>query len=271
MESARCTIGLMLDLNRLESALPIGAFGRPLHVLASTRSTNDVALTLAAESEPHGTLVLADEQTHGRGRRGTRWLTPAGSGLALSLILRPPSVSPGWPAALNALGALAVAEALDQIGGEARIKWPNDVLLDGRKTAGVLTEASWAGEELDYAVLGIGINITADSVPPLEAVDYPATSVELCLGRPIDRVDLLLAVLTRLDLWYTRVPGADWKAAVESRLAFRGSTVRVREGGEERTGTLEGLSPDGRLILRTADGEMLLESSAASLRPVADR
>ncbi len=253
--AAASTIAGMLDELRIQASLPIGGLGLPLHVLQTVGSTNDYAARLARRGAPHGTLVVAEEQTAGRGRRGRRWLTPAGSGLAISLVLRPGDVSPISPAAWNTLGALAVAEALRGMGGEASVKWPNDVLLGGRKVSGVLAEAAWKGEALEYLILGVGVNVLSGSVPPGGELEFPATSVEAEIGRPVDRHELLARIVWELAAWAPKTASDDWRRAVDERLAYRGQWVHVADESGEVRGRILGMAADGRLILDTGEGE----------------
>ena len=245
----------MLDASRIRAGLPIGGLGLPLHVMQTVGSTNDHAARLARRGAPHGTLVVADEQTEGRGRRGRRWLTPAGSGLALSLVLRPGEVSQISPGAWNTVGALAVAEALRGLGGEASVKWPNDVLIGGQKVSGVLAEAVWKGEALEYLILGVGVNVLPGSVPPRSELEFPATSVEAEIGRPVDRHELLARIVGELAAWASKTASDDWRRAVEERLAYRGRWVHVIDESGDVRGRILGIASDGRLVLDTGEGE----------------
>lgn len=260
----------MLNRHRIRAALPIGRFGGGFHFHRTIGSTNDEAVDLARRGAPEGTLVIADEQTTGRGRSGRRWFTPAGAALALSVVLRP---GPEWVTGggLMALGSLALAEALERDGLRPQIKWPNDVLVGGRKLAGVLVEAAWTGRHLDFAVCGIGVNVRPASVPPDQEVDYPATCVEAARGQRVDREDLLLAILTALDRWYSKMGSQEALQALEERLAFVDERVAIRTGsGQEMIGRVLGLAADGRLRLEAADGEVILIGAEGShLRPLA--
>jgi BirA family biotin operon repressor/biotin-[acetyl-CoA-carboxylase] ligase len=265
--AAAGTIADMLDASRIRASLPIGGLGLPLHVLQTVGSTNDYAARLARRGAPHGTLVAADEQTAGRGRRGRRWHTPAGSGLALSLVLRPGEVSQFAPGAWNTVGALAVAEALRGLGGEASVKWPNDVLLGGQKVSGVLAEAVWRGEALEYLILGIGVNVLPGSVPPRAELEFPATSVEAEIGRPVDRHELLARIVGELAALAPKTAGDDWRRAVEERLAYRGQWVHVVEESGDVRGRILGIASDGRLVLDTGQGEpRRVGAGAATIR-----
>src|SRR3990170_1182641 len=259
----------MLNSEILEAALPDGRFGRPLVFYESIGSTNEVALQWARRGAPHGALVVADEQTAGRGRKGRRWLTPRGSALAMSLILRPSGVLSRGLSSLTALGALAIVDAVEREGVPCEIKWPNDVLIRGRKAAGGLVEAAWEDGQLTHAVVGIGVNVAPASVPPNPEVDFPATCVAWGAGREVERVRLLCEIACSLERWYSRLGTAELLAAWEARLAYRGEAVIVSEGEREVVGRMLGLSQEGRLRVRTTDGgDVEFVDGEVSLRPV---
>src|SRR5262249_7148114 len=160
--------------------------------VASTGSTNDDAAALVRAGAPHGTVVVADEQTQGRGRQGRSWGSPPGANLHLSAVLRPP-LPPHEAPPLTLAAAVAVCDALRGLGADARIKWPNDVVIDDRKVAGILTESSTRGGGLDAVVIGIGVNVNWTELAPELAAT--ATSVALAVGRPVDRERLCADLL----------------------------------------------------------------------------
>ncbi len=261
----------MLSIDRLRSQLPVRGMGRELELHLAIGSTNDRAAELAHQGAPEGTLVVAEEQTAGRGRAGTRWSTPPGSALALSLVLRPKGLVPQAVGRMSAVGALAVVEALEAQGAAAQIKWPNDVLIGGRKTAGVLVEGFWEGAKLEYMVVGIGVNVRPASVPPDGQAAYPATCVEAVVGRSVDRQDLLLSVVDGVGRWYPRVGTPELLMAWERRLAFMDQEVSVFDAqqGLEIRGIVQGLAEDGRLRLKTETGsEVQIGVEATHLRPI---
>jgi BirA family transcriptional regulator, biotin operon repressor / biotin---[acetyl-CoA-carboxylase] ligase len=259
----------MITDETLRGRLPIGGLGLPLHVLPSVGSTNDVALGLAEAGAPEGTLVVADMQTHGRGRSGQAWQTRPGTALAMSLVLRPQRIRPETAWGISVAGALAVVDALETEGAAPSVKWPNDVLLGERKAAGVLVDASWEGERLCYAVLGIGVNVLAGSAPPDDRVDFPATSLEHEVGRAVDRGTLLLATLESLARWYARLGTAGLREAWWQRMAFRDRRVSVWDGRNEVRGRLTGLGAGGGVILVLEGGERVtVDAGAARLRPI---
>lgn len=243
-------------MQELLSHLPLG----PIEFHASLPSTNALAMERLDAGAPDFSLIVADEQTAGRGRAGRRWHTPAGAALAFSLVLRPAPDEPLWAHA--PLAALAVHGALTDLGLAAAIKWPNDVLIDGRKVCGVLAETRWQGDAFLGAVLGTGVNVLPEAVPQ-GSLPFPATSVSAALGSSIDRWALLASILEQLLHWRTRTGSPDFIADWEERLAFRGEKVVV---GKE-SGTLVGLAEDGCLQLRTARGIRSFPAGDLSLRP----
>lgn len=237
-------------------------------------STNDAAFAWAAEGAPDGALVVADEQTSGRGRGDRRWYTQPGKGLAFSLVIFARQSDFHVMSRLTALGAVAVRYALQRSYNIVpQIKWPNDVLIERQKVAGVLAEAQWSGEQLKAAILGIGINVAAGSILPRTELNFPATSVEEALKRKVDRVELLHHVLKELLYWKPRIHTDDFLSEWESCLAFRGEWVQVTAGesyGKDglpasleqmpppiQTGKVLGLAMDGSLKLLIKSGEVV--------------
>lgn len=235
-------------------------------------STNEVGLTWLGQGAPDLSLVVADEQTAGRGRFDRRWVTRPGAALALSLILRPTQAEADRLRLFSALGAFGVADALEGLYGLApQIKWPNDVLLNFHKVAGILVETAWIGDRIQGMVIGIGVNVNPGAVPPPEEVQFPATSVEEALGRAADRWQLLREMLARLVYWRGRVGSPEFYAAWEGRLAFRGEWVQIVSGYDtpgDLEGRIQGINPDGSLRLSDADGkERSVDIGDVHLRP----
>jgi BirA family biotin operon repressor/biotin-[acetyl-CoA-carboxylase] ligase len=244
-------------LEKILSDLPLGS----LRYYPMIGSTNDLAARWAEAGARDLSLVVADEQTAGRGRMQRRWLTPAGSALAFTLVLRQDKEELlSHLAQVTALGALAVCDTLNAAlppVTPAQVKWPNDVVASRRKLAGVLAEAHWRGEELVALILGIGINVAPASVPPVEALDFPATCVETELGSSVERWELLHAVLKNLLEWRKHLNSPGFIQAWERRLAFRGEWVSLlAEGQAPMEGQIQGLNPDGALRLRLRSGEV---------------
>jgi BirA family biotin operon repressor/biotin-[acetyl-CoA-carboxylase] ligase len=237
----------LLNESRLRAALGL----RPFRFEAQTGSTNDLARQWALDGAPAGSAVIAEEQTAGRGRLGRSWSAPLGTALLVSAILRP-DVLPGHLPRLTMVGAVAVAEVLAELApGQVGLKWPNDVLLAGRKVAGVLPEAIWEGERLSAVVLGIGLNVRVDFAgTPLAS---RAISVETITGTTVDRVLLLAALLHRVDHWSARVGDSTLLEAWRSRLTTLGQRV-IASSADGQTGPIAGLALDV-----DADGALLLQ------------
>ena len=224
----------------------MSALGRPRLHLRATTSTNDRARELAQSGAPHGTLVTAAEPHAGRGRQGRTWSAPPGRALLLSLVLRDP------PGLLPLTAALAVAQVA---GPDARIKWPNDVLVDGRKVAGILVEGR---PQEGWAVLGIGLNVAVapDDFPP----ELRATAGTL--GRaPADLEPTLHALLRALERWLA-ADQATVIAAWRERDALAGRPVTWSDG----SGKAVGIDDAGRLLVGTSSGTVTLDAGEVHLR-----
>ena len=232
-------------------------FGKPLHRYASLESTNDKALDLLEEGAPEGTLVLADEQTRGRGRRDRLWHSPAGVSLYASLILRPRLPATLLPL-VSLTAAVGAARALEEWGGlrGVAIKWPNDLLLGEKKLGGILAEAR--GESGSAAiVVGVGLNVNLVDFPA--GMEGEATSLRLASGRPWDREPLLGAILAFWEAEYDRLLAAGPAPLLEAMLQRsahpRGSLVEIDLGGGEiLNGTFAGYGGSGELLLQEAGG-----------------
>ncbi len=196
-------------------------------------------------------------------------MTVPGSALAFSLILRPTPSDLPFLTRFAGLGAVAIWQALaDDWGLAAQIKWPNDILLNRRKAAGILIENTWLGDQFQSLVMGIGINISPQSVPPPEELMFPATCLEDALGHPVDRWTVLRSILTNLADWRRRLSTPEFFKTWEDHLAFKDEWVQVSGAGDSGwTGRLAGLSPSGSLRLVDQSGhEFLVDAGDVSLR-----
>ncbi|HZM88223.1 MAG TPA: biotin--[acetyl-CoA-carboxylase] ligase [Blastocatellia bacterium] len=231
-------------------------FGVPLLRFDSVSSTNDVAKELAVSGASEGLCVIATAQTAGRGRHGRSWSSPPGEGLYLSLVLRP-QIKASASMFITLAAAVAVAETLRldfQIIGD--IKWPNDVLVKGRKICGILVEGAIDGDRLQYAVMGIGVNIAQRGFP--EEIGDGATSLLLEADLVVHPDDFLAAMLPRLETWYvTAMTKPDRVIARWEELSFSGRDCRVRVESADTSieGVTRGLTPSGALIVELASGE----------------
>jgi len=243
--------------------------GRTVHAFDSLGSTSEHAFRLAAEGAEHGELVVAEQQTAGRGRRGRSWASPAGKNLYASLVLRP-ELPPQRAPELTLLAAVALAEALRGDGVVASIKWPNDLQVGGRKIAGILTELSAEADRVHFVVLGIGVNLNASPSDFPADVAETATSVQRVLGRRVNRAAFLARLLRTLEQWLDlheqqgfEPVRARWRA-LSSTL---GEEVLVKAERRELRGRAEDIDVDGALLLRTEDGlERVLAGDVEQVR-----
>jgi len=227
--------------------------GRKVIAYPSLTSTNDIAKSEAKRGAREGTVVLAEEQTTGRGRLKRAWLSPRGS-IALSIILHP---TPAQLPSLIMVASLAVVHCLEKLDLKAQIKWPNDVLVNDRKVCGILIESDVRGKAVDYAVIGIGINVN------LEPVDFPeiaatATSLSNELGGKLSRREMIRCLLVELENLYLALPEGDsvfreWR----ERLVTLGKEVEVSSGKTGYKGIAESVASDGSLFLRQPDGNLI--------------
>lgn len=256
------------SLNELLSPLSLGE----IRYFDAVGSTNDEALAWANQDAPDLSVVIADEQTMGRGRLDRPWFTPPGTALAYSLIFRPTFDEKPYLSRLVGLAALSITEAVRKLGLEPQIKWPNDVLLNQRKLAGILIEASWVEEEVAFVIIGVGINVFKRAVPDTDILRFPGTSLESASDKPVQREIILRDILEQFIALRPEL-GTDtfmnkWGAA----LAYRGRQVRVEMGGDQTvSGRLEGILSDGSLRLRDDNGKSVtVRFGDVRLRPFTD-
>ncbi|MFQ5813856.1 MAG: biotin--[acetyl-CoA-carboxylase] ligase [Anaerolineae bacterium] len=239
----------------IKSGLKTELIGQRIVYSSSIGSTNEVLKELAAQGAPEGTLVIADEQTAGKGRLGRRWLAPPGTSLLLSLLFRP-DLAPDQAQRLTMICSLAIADAIEGLTGlPVGLKWPNDVFIGGRKAGGILTESGTTGGHLDYVVVGMGLNVNlaSSNLPELRGM---ATSLSQELGREVSRLELLRKILEGIETRYKSLrrgesPHEEWAA----RLINLGRQVQVTTPQGVLAGWAEGVDADGALILRTPDGQ----------------
>ncbi|MBN2408489.1 MAG: biotin--[acetyl-CoA-carboxylase] ligase [Candidatus Aminicenantes bacterium] len=237
--------------------------GAIVHLFSSCASTNDLAKRLAREGSPEGTVVMAGEQTAGKGTKGRSWHSPPGQGLYVSVILRPRRSDLSL---LPLAAAVGCVEAIRKATGlEAALGWPNDIIRDGRKLGGILCESDFLGNKVDHSILGIGLNIGQEKEDFPVPLRQTATSLRIALGREVERAALETALWGGLERWYaafTRGRRDEIVQAYESKLTIpSGAVVEIRKEGAKLTGLFRGIDVRARLRLER-DGEIRLLSPA---------
>lgn len=264
----------------IQQHLKTKVFGRKILYQEETDSTNTEAKRQALE-ENHGLLIIAEEQTLGRGRRGRSWNSPKGTGIWMSLLLQPKEISvqsektvlsAKKASMLTLVTALSVAEAIsEETGLEAFIKWPNDIVINSRKVCGILTEMSADNDGIHYVVIGIGINVNTREFP--EEIREIATSLWLEQRKAgIDRASLVAAILGKLELYFEQFLEVEDLSflleAYNKKLVNFGKIVKVLgcDGQEENSGTAKGINKEGALLVETGEGLLEVRSGEVSVR-----
>ncbi len=245
------------DMLSLLSGHPL--IGRDIRVFQETTSTNDVADRLGRDGVKEGVVVLAETQTKGRGRLGRSWVSLPGNGLWLSVLLRPP-LPPQAATQLTIASATAVVRALRKSTGlQPEVKWPNDILIAGKKICGILTEMAAELESIKHVVLGVGLNVN------FEAADFPAdlrkiaTSIRIETGRPFRRCEIAAALLGELEADYRRLLQGDFEKIAdewEAACSTIGHNIEIATGHRVISGRAESLDSEGALLLRTQHGRL---------------
>src|ERR1043166_5781917 len=233
--------------------------GRDIRVFQETTSTNDIIEKFARDGVKEGVVVFAESQTKGRGRLGRKWASPSKKGLWFSMLLRP-DLRPHETTQLTVAAATALRRAIGtRTGLEAEIKWPNEILINGKKVAGILTELNAELDRVKYVIIGIGVDVnlgTRDFPPELRKI---ATSLKIESGKTISRAELAVSVLGELDGDYQRICAGDFEDVAEEwekHCKTIGQEVVIRTGAREIRGRAESLAEDGALLLRTEHGRL---------------
>jgi len=249
-----------LHADDLHSRLgPAKVIGREIQVFESTTSTNDLTARLAQDGAREGVVVYAESQTQGRGRLGRLWLSPPRKGLWFSVLLRP-RLSPQAATQLTVAAATALARAIEsEIGVSPEIKWPNDILIDGKKVAGILTELTAELDNVKSVILGIGIDVNHELAEFPSDLRTIATSLRIASGGKVDRAALAVAVLRELDRAYDLIGRSQFETVADEwqrRCGTVGREVVIRVGERVIRGRAESLDHDGALLLRDAYGRL---------------
>ncbi len=250
----------MITPHEIRDAVGTGLFGKRVAYFEILDSTNNMAKKLADEGAEEGTLVIADEQSAGRGRLNRAWISPSKSGVLMSLIIRPP-LSIAEAPRITSLAAVAVARALMELSGKpVQIKWPNDILFEGKKISGILTEVSAEGNMVQYAIVGVGINtISVNRLLPT-SFQHLTVSLEEMTGIRVKRAQVVASVLSNMEKLYEDFIHLGEFAGIidyiKTHSATLGRYVKVDAGSRMITGFAEDIADDGALVLRVAGDQI---------------
>ncbi len=244
--------------------------GSKLHCYEEIDSTNTQARRMAEEGAPHGTVVVAERQTAGRGRSGRRWESPQGTGLWFSMILRP-DVCPDNASMLTLVGAMAVTRAIQVLAGlKPQIKWPNDIVLSTRKVCGILTEMSARNNQVDYIVLGIGVNVKRQEFPT--QIAEIATALEMECDTVVSREQLLVEILKAFEYYYElylkNMDLSPMQEEYNGYLVNCGRQVRILDPGGAYEGLAKGINHRGELLIEKNGEIFTVNSGEVSVRGI---
>lgn len=242
-----------LSPDELKKTLQTRIIGKELLFFDEVNSTNEVAMQKGAKGLAEGLVVLSEGQTHGKGRLGRTWVSPENVNIYMSVLLRP-DISPQNAPVLTMMSAISTARAIKEVTGlEATIKWPNDILIDQKKVSGILTEMNAEQERINYAVAGIGINVNMKREDFPDDLRMPATSLAECLGKRVDRMNLLLTLIKILEQDYEELKNNGIKSIFRrwsEGCDILNRRIKVSLPGEEITGVAEDFTTEGGLMIR---------------------
>lgn len=260
----------ILNLHELQSRKKTTWIGSDIVCYETIDSTNAQAARLAEDKIGHGALIVADSQQAGRGRRGRSWESPAGNSVYMSILLKP-DINPNNASMLTLVAAIAVSRAITQITGkQAGIKWPNDIVMNGKKVCGILTEMSAQFDYVNHIIVGIGINVNTESFP--EEISHMATSLQLETGMRINRADLIEAVCEQFeDVYAVYLQTQDLRNLVKeynAHLVNMHQNVKVLDAKDPYEGRAMGITPRGELMVDTWESRKLVSSGEVSVRGI---
>lgn len=254
----------------IQARLTTSVFGRDIHYFSDTESTNNVAKKLAAEGCPEGAIVVAESQQGGKGRLSRGWFSPFAKGIWLSIVLRPP-FSPQDAPKCTLLAAVALNRAIRKVGRiTCGIKWPNDILYQGKKMVGILTEMSAEMDAINYVVIGAGINVNVDQIDFPENLSGIATSLSAAAGHPVDRMTLLCEILEQLELSYNTAVQEGFEQILDDwreQSITLGQTVDVFGVNRTFSGIAQNIDGEGALLVKTDKGTERVLAGDVSIRP----
>ena len=246
----------MLTPGEIKAGLKTGVIGKEIQYFKETESTNIIAREIAGSVE-EGTVVIAESQTGGRGRLGRKWISPEG-GIWLSIVLKP-RIQPLYAPRITLLAGVSVAKTIRSLGLAAKIKWPNDVLINGKKVCGILTEIEAEMDMIDYCVVGIGIDANVDTESFPEEFRESSTSLKKELGYGINRVEFVQKLLSEFESLYLKFQKEDFPSILEewrNMSATIGEWVKITTQARTVYGEVIGVDNEGALILETSDGKL---------------
>ncbi|NLK43342.1 MAG: biotin--[acetyl-CoA-carboxylase] ligase [Tissierellia bacterium] len=259
----------LLTYEEIREYLDTDFIGRNIHYFDSIDSTNKKAKEIALDEE-EGTVLISEEQTDGKGRMGRDWVSPKGKGIWMTIILKP-NIEPMKVPKLTLLGAAAVHKALDKMGIKTQIKWPNDILIAGKKICGILTEMSGELSMINYIIMGIGINVNLDEGDIPEELKDKASSLKISTGEEINRKELTANILNELEKLYISFKEEDnmdevLKICRENSILL-GEEVKIIRGNDIRLGKAIDIKEDGELLVKfEGDNIESIISGEVSLR-----
>lgn len=265
----------VLNENALQLDLDTKMIGKRIIHLDTIDSTNTMAKKIAAEDGEEGTLVIAEEQRDGRGRLGRKWVSPRGTGIWMSLILKP-SIEPTEAAKITQIAAAAVALAIRKVTGcKAGIKWPNDIILEKKKVCGILTEMSAELNSVNYVIVGIGVNVNADMEAFPEDIKRTATSIKACAGKTVSRKEIVLHILMEFErLYLDFIQSKSLQKSVEICKEYSvtlGNLVKIINRDRQIIAEAVDLTEEGELVIRNQRGELeKIISGEVSVRGILD-
>ncbi|MDZ7260899.1 MAG: biotin--[acetyl-CoA-carboxylase] ligase [candidate division KSB1 bacterium] len=249
----------LISKDKIKMDLKTQIIADQIYAFWSIRSTNEFAYRLARQGEPEGTLVIAEEQTGGKGRLDRKWESLFGKGLWFSIILRPPVVA-ARAGLFPFLAGVSIAEAVEnKLELQPQVKWPNDLMINGKKFCGILSEAEFSRGKVEFIILGIGINVNHTIEDFSEDIRDQAVSLQMALQRPADRLPLLVEALNRIEANYLLMQRKGFGAIIrrwKKRCQNWGKPIKLVQGTTTLEGIFEGLAEDGSLLLRLDDGHI---------------
>lgn len=259
----------VLTENEIISGLTTKMAGRTVYTYDALGSTNDQARMLAEQGAPEGSLVVAETQNTGKGRMGRAFFSPKGCGIWMSLILKP-DIPPMTASMITLISAMAVSDMLASYDIDASIKWPNDLVINGRKVTGILTEMSIAPDVVNSVIVGIGINVNMEEFP--EELEAMAISMKMVTGRTYHRAEVIQRVLQAFEKYYEKFLETGDLAFIRdeynARMVHMDKSISIHEYKRTWQAVSKGINTQGELIVEDAEGEHIIRSGEVSIRGI---